>query len=260
VVGYSHRPQTRQKARNLAVASEIADDLAQSVAVADMVILATPIFTFENIFAEISPALAAGCIVTDVGSAKVLPHRWAARKLSKSVFYVGSHPIAGSEQRGVEFARDDLFDNADCIVTKTRNTNPGAIETVKNFWQRLGCFVQLMSPAQHDKVFAGVSHLPHIAAVALTNAADADHLRFAGKGFLDTSRVASGPANIWADILLANAANCQSAAEKLIGELKKIRDTLMAQDRKRLQKLLEKANTKRNVLVKYKIEKKGLIP
>lgn len=260
VVGYSHRPVTRQKARELAVAGEIADDLSQSVSAADMVILATPIFNFESIFAEIAAALPAGCIVTDVGSTKVLPHRWAAKKLPKTAFYVGSHPIAGSEQRGVEFARDDLFDNADCVITKIRSTNMDAVETVKNFWQRLGCFVHLMSPSQHDKIFAGVSHLPHISAVALTNAADAAHLRFAGKGFLDTSRVASGPANIWADILLANASNCRTNINKLIRELEKIRDVLTGADRKRLESFLEKAGAKRNALIKYKIQKKGLIP
>jgi len=110
VVGHTHRCSTRDKARELAVASEVVDDICQSVSNSDLVILATPLCTFENIFAEIADALPDGCIVTDVGSTKVLPHRWAAGKLPKKVHYVGSHPIAGSEQRGVEFARDDLFD------------------------------------------------------------------------------------------------------------------------------------------------------
>ena len=111
-VGYSHRSVTRRKARRLAVATEIADDIRKSVSNADLVILATPIGTFEKIFGEISDALPSGCIVTDVGSTKVLPHQWAAKKLSETVHYVGSHPIAGSEQGGVEFARDDLFERA----------------------------------------------------------------------------------------------------------------------------------------------------
>ncbi|MHC4510226.1 MAG: prephenate dehydrogenase, partial [Planctomycetota bacterium] len=112
VVGYTHRPSTRAKARQLAVATEIVDEMVRSVTDADLVILATPICTFESIFSEIADALPSGCIVTDVGSTKVLPHRWAAKRLPGTVHYVGSHPIAGSEQRGVEFARDDLFDQA----------------------------------------------------------------------------------------------------------------------------------------------------
>ena len=108
VVGYSHRDSTRQKARQYGVAHEIADTLEQAVAGADLVILATPIQTFEDYFKQMAPHLKDGCIVTDVGSTKTLPHQWAATHLPKGV-YVGSHPIAGSEKRGVEFARDDLL-------------------------------------------------------------------------------------------------------------------------------------------------------
>ena len=105
VVGYAHRRATRQKAKELAVASEIVGDIKLSVSDADLVIVATPIHTFEKIFGAIAESLPKGCIVTDVGSTKVLPHRWAAKKLPSSVRYVGSHPIAGSEQRGIEFAQ-----------------------------------------------------------------------------------------------------------------------------------------------------------
>ena len=118
-VGYTHRAITRRKAKELAVATEIVDDINQSVSNADLVILATPIRGFEKIFIAIRGSLPRGCIVTDVGSTKVLPHRWAAKRLPRTVHYVGSHPIAGSEQRGVEFARDDLFDQATCILTTT---------------------------------------------------------------------------------------------------------------------------------------------
>jgi cyclohexadieny/prephenate dehydrogenase len=105
--GYSHRPSTRARARRLGVADVVFDDIRKSVADADVVILATPICTFGNTFKAIASALKKGCIVTDVGSTKVLPHKWAKHFLPKYVNYVGSHPIAGSEQRGVEFGRDD---------------------------------------------------------------------------------------------------------------------------------------------------------
>ncbi|MHC4543927.1 MAG: prephenate dehydrogenase, partial [Planctomycetota bacterium] len=181
-VGYTHRPSTRAKARQLAVATEIVNDMHESVSGADLVILATPIYTFENIFSEICDALPAGCIVTDVGSTKVLPHRWAAEKLPKTIHYVGSHPIAGSEQRGVEFARDDLFDQTICILTTTKTTNRQAVQTLKKFWSDLGCTVRLMTPANHDRTFANISHLPHTAAAALINSNSREELKFAGKG------------------------------------------------------------------------------
>lgn len=259
VVAYTHRPSTRAKARRLAVATEVADSLASSVAGADIVILATPISTFESIFAEIADVLPAGCIVTDVGSTKVLPHRWAARRLPKSIHYVGSHPIAGSEQRGVEFARDDLFDRAMCILTTTSKSNRRAVQTLREFWSRLGCRLESMTPAEHDRVFANVSHLPHMTAVALTNASRSEDLKFAGTGFVDTSRVASGPANIWADVLLTNARNATRGIDRIIGELTKLKRAIANENRRQVEVLLDKARDKRAALIKYKIRKKEII-
>lgn len=258
-VGYTHRGATRRKARQLGVATEIADDIRTSVASAELVILATPICTFEKIFGEISDALPSGCIVTDVGSTKVLPHRWAAKKLPETVHYVGSHPIAGSEQRGIEFARDDLFEGAVCVLTTTKKTNHQAVQTLKRFWSRLGCCVKLMRPAEHDRIFAGVSHLPHITAAALINASIAKELTFAGKGFMDTSRIASGPANIWADVLLTNANNTIRGIDKIIAELTKLRKAIKNQNKEQIEKLLEAARSKRSALINYKIKKKELI-
>jgi prephenate dehydrogenase len=258
-VGYSHRNATRRKARQLAVATEVADDIRTSVGGADLVILATPIGTFEKIFGEISDALPAGCIVTDVGSTKVLPHQWAVKKLPETVRYVGSHPIAGSEQRGVEFARDDLFERTVCILTTTKKTNRQAVQTLKKFWTRLGCYVKLMRPAEHDRIFANVSHLPHITAAALINASSIKELRFAGKGFMDTSRIASGPANIWADVLATNTNNTIRSIDKITAELRNLKKAIKRGDKKRIEKLLEAARDKRSVLINYKIKKKELI-
>lgn len=260
VVGYSHRLRTRARARQLAVATEIVDNVGQSVSAADLVILATPISTFEKFFSQIAGVLPAGCIVTDVGSTKVWPDRWATKILPKSVYYVGSHPIAGSEQRGVEFARDDLFDRAICILTTTKGTNRKAVRTLKKFWTVLGCYVKLMRPAEHDKIFANVSHLPHITAAALINASNSEELKFAGKGFIDTSRMASGPANIWADVLVTNASNVVGGIDRIILELAKIRKAITRRNKKQIETMLKAARRKRAVLINYKMKRRELIP
>ena len=259
VIGYTHRPSTRTKARELAVATEIVDCLKSSVSEANLVILATPIVAFEKIFSEIADALPNGCIVTDVGSTKVLPHRWAAKKLPKRVHYVGSHPIAGSEQRGIEFARDDLFDGAMCILTTTKKTNRQAVQTMKKFWSKLGCSVKLMTPTEHDRIFANVSHLPHITAAALINANNNKELKFAGKGFMDTTRIASGPPNIWANVLLTNVNNTTKGIDKVIAELVKLKKAIKKENNREIEKLLKKAKIKRAAMIKYKIKKKEII-
>jgi prephenate dehydrogenase len=263
--GFSHRASTRAKARRLKVVDEVFDDIKASVKDAGLVILATPIGNFEETFRQIADALPAGCIVTDVGSTKLMPHRWADKCLPKNVHYIGSHPIAGSEQRGVEFCRDDLFYKVLCILTlrprsgQAKNTDKGALRTLKDFWSALGCFVKIMTPARHDHIFADVSHLPHITAAALVNASNAEELKFAGKGFMDCSRIASGPANIWADVLMTNAQNTVRGIDRLTAELTKLKKVIRSSDRKRIEKLLEAARAKRSKLVKYKMNRKELI-
>jgi len=258
-VGYGHRAVTRRKARQMAVAGRIAADLKTSVAQADIVILATPLLSFDKIFSAIAQALPAGCIVTDVGSTKLLPHRWARRYLPKTVYYVGSHPIAGSEQRGIEFARDDLFDGALCILTMTKKTNRSAVKRLKEFWTILGCRVKLMTPREHDRIFAAVSHLPHIAAAALINANNSRDLEFAGKGFMDTSRIASGAPNIWSDVLLANAGNLTKKIDRMVVEIFKLRRAVSTGNREQILKLLKAARDQRAALIKHKIKSKEII-
>ena len=259
VIGYSHRAATREKARDLALATEIVDDLATAVTDADLVILATPIFTFEEYFRQMSGALRPGCIVTDVGSTKVLPHAWAHKSLHKQAHYVGSHPIAGSEQRGLEFARDDLLNQARCILTTTSTTHKPSVAALRTFWTSLGCHVVRMDPADHDRVYANISHLPHLIAAGLVNASDWEDVKFAGKGFLDSTRIASGPATIWTDVLLANSENLAEGIDRVMAELTKLKHAVKARDAKEIEVLLEAARRKRASLVKYKIRKKELL-
>jgi prephenate dehydrogenase len=258
-VGFSHRAGTRRRARRLGVAEEIVDDLGRCVENADLVILATPICTFEQIFGDISHLVKQGCIVTDVGSTKVLPHRWAQKLLPKGVPYVGSHPIAGSEKRGVEFARDDLFYGTRCILTRNKNTNKTAFTALRKFWSQLGCSVHVMAPQEHDRIFGQVSHLPHVTAAALTNASDPEQLKFAGKGFIDTSRVASGPENVWSDILMTNADNTVRGIDRVIKELTKLQKAIRNKDQKRTEELLAAARSRRAALIRYKMRRKELL-
>ena len=259
VVGYSHRAATRRKAKALGAVTRVAGELATAVETADLVILATPIFTFEQYFTELAGMVPTGCIVTDVGSTKVLPHLWASQRLGKSAHYVGSHPIAGSEQRGVEFARDDLFDQARCILTATPQTDRSATRVLKEFWSALGCNVRVMNPVEHDRVLANISHLPHVMAAGLVNASDDEDMKFAGKGFLDSTRISSGPASIWTDVVLANRENIANGIDRAISELAKLRGAIRDGKRDQITELLETARCKRAALVKYKIRKKELL-
>ncbi|NLK42571.1 MAG: prephenate dehydrogenase/arogenate dehydrogenase family protein [Planctomycetes bacterium] len=258
VVGHSHRESTRRKAAEQGIVDSVAETVQTCVEEADLVVLASPIRTFEGYFRQMAPYLKEGAVVTDVGSTKRIVHQWASRLLPKRVKFVGSHPIAGSEKQGLDFARDDLLPGAKCIMTQTQTTDPAAVAAVRLFWERLGCTVEVMSPAAHDRILAMVSHLPHITAASLVNANRLEDLYLAGTGFIDTSRVASGPANIWTDILLTNKQGCLRGISKLVVELERFYDALERGDEEQLQKLLEAARKKRERLIEYKLEKKEL--
>jgi prephenate dehydrogenase len=117
--------------------------------------------------------------------------------------------------------------------------------------------VMTMEPGQHDRIYADVSHMPHIAAAALVNALEFDELKYAGKGFIDTSRIASGPANIWADILLTNENLC-GAIDRMSAELAKLRKAIAEGDEQQVYELLEKARRMREALIKYKVKRKEI--
>ncbi len=130
------------------------------------------------------------------------------------------------------------------------------MQILKGFWSKLGCDVKLLGPTEHDRAFANVSHLPHITAAALVNASKAEDLKFAGMGFIDTTRIASGPANIWADIVLTNSANTVRGIDKVIAELLKLKKAIKNGNEKQVEKLLMAARDKRAAMIKDKMRKK----
>ena len=257
-VGFSHRASTRRKALRLGVVDSLCDNLDQAVRQGQLIILATPIGVFANLMKQMAPSLTPGTLVTDVGSTKVAPAQWAKAHLPKQVEFLGAHPIAGSEQRGVEFARADLFDNANCIITPTATNSKQARSFFLRFWNKLQMKTSSMTPAQHDRLMARISHLPHLLAATLVNCSDAGQLFFAGNGFLDTTRIASGPPAIWRDILMSNAKNTESAINQFIKELTHLRTALKKQDGAAVTNCLKKAQTTRNNLVAKKLRRKEL--
>lgn len=219
VAGYGHRTGTLAEAMDLGAIHEAFSTAAEAVRGADLVILGTPVGVFEQNLAEIAPALSPGAIVTDVGSTKRSVVAAAEKLLPPGVWFVGSHPMAGSEKRGVRFASADLFHGAVCITTPTDRTSAAALETVEAFWKRLGMNLVRLSPAEHDRRLAEVSHLPHALAAALVSMQEEASLALAGKGFLDSTRIAGGDPGLWRDIFIDNRDNLRASIRRLQNQL-----------------------------------------
>jgi len=253
VVGYGHRQATLEKALNVGAIDEAYADPASAVREADLVILCTPVGLFEELLRQIAPALPPGAIVTDVGSTKRSVVQAGERLLPAGVHFVGSHPMAGSEKRGVEFARADLLQRAMCILTPTPRTDAAALSSVQAFWESLGMRTCTMSPEEHDRRLADVSHLPHAIAAAMVLMQEEPSLQLAGKGFLDTTRIAGGDGALWRDIFLDNRDNVLASLSRMRDCMNRLVELLDAQDGEALTDWLNAAARRREALLERRL-------
>jgi prephenate dehydrogenase len=196
VIGISLHKKSLVKALNLGAVDDASVSL-DAIKDADLVILAMPISAILELAPKISRIVNKDCLVFDVASTKFN----ITKKLS-GLFrsFVGAHPLAGSEKRGINFARADLFLNSLCILTPVRNTDTAALLKVKKLWSALGCKTVTMSPQNHDRILSFVSHLSHIAAFSLINSIPAGFLKFSTASLKDTTRIASSDPRLWCDI------------------------------------------------------------
>jgi len=248
VVGYSQRQSSLAAAMKNKVVDHVSHDVKKAVANADLVILSTPVSVIANLLKTIGPFLKRNCIVTDVGSTKVSIVNVAHQHLPPYVSFVGSHPMAGSEKKGVQFARSDLFHETLCFMTPMPKTNKGACDRVKRFWIRLGARVKNVSPEEHDRVLAYISHLPHLVAYALIGTLPPSFTEYCAQGFKDTTRIAASTPQIWADISLGNAKNIVKALDEMVKNLSVIRKGIRMQDQKSLLNFLKQAKARRDLI------------
>lgn len=210
VVGYSRSAEAREEALHLGIIDSAADNIADAVKNADVVFVAVPMGAMQAVFAELTPHLKNGAIVTDGGSAKQQVIDAAKATLGEHLAnFVPGHPIAGTEKSGPSAAFAELYEAHRVVLTPTIETAAEAVQTVQQMWQQAGAEVFVMDVLQHDIVLAATSHLPHVLAFNLVGMlAERDDceevLRYAAGGFRDFSRIASSDAVMWRDICLGN--------------------------------------------------------
>lgn len=210
IVGVGRQAPNLCRAVELGVIDRYTHDPCEGVSGADLVFLATPVCSIASILARITPFLAPGCIVTDGGSVKESVVAACEPMMPPGTHFVGGHPIAGTENSGVESSFATLFQGKRCIVTPTMRTDPQALETVVRMWEVAGSEVVRMDAAKHDRVVAAISHLPHLVAYSLVNAVggydrfDESILSYSAGGFRDFTRIASSDPGMWRDIALMN--------------------------------------------------------
>jgi prephenate dehydrogenase len=248
VIGVGRSQASLDAARRTGAITETALDPA-AVAEADLVVVATGVRSIPRLLEAVDQAVRPGTLITDAGSTKAsIVAAWEKRRKSRRGRFVGSHPLAGSHRRGPEAADAELFTGRVAVVTPATVTPPDDVAAIGEFWSAVGATVFVMSPREHDRIVAATSHAPHVMAAAIAAATPPAALPFTAGGWRDTTRIAAGDAELWADILLDNAGPLGTALGRIATAAERILAAVEAGDRRRLITLLSRAKDVRDAL------------
>jgi prephenate dehydrogenase len=248
VLGVGRQQTSLDRALAVGTIDEGCLDLPAAVRRADLAVFCTPVDQIADQVLAAAPGCAPGTLLTDAGSTKAAIVHGVEGRLPNGVAFVGSHPLAGSEKRGPEYADADLFRNRLTLVTPTARTDPAALERTVSFWQALGSRVRTLAPEDHDRALALTSHLPHLVASALAGILPPTLSELTATGFRDTTRIAAGDPAIWTGIFAQNRAAVLDALRLLRDQLTRFQDALQAGDRATIDLLLAHAKKVRDAL------------
>ena len=258
ITGLGRRMQTLDIALERGAVDNATTDFHTGIYDADLVVVGTPVDLIPEMVQRITAIRTSDprpLLITDVGSIKGQVVQEIEDFLAATdLHFVGSHPMAGSEKTSVAAARPDLFEGAKCIVTPTDNTHPQALKLITDLWQYVNTQVCHLSPAEHDLLIAGASHLPHLIASILTNTVGeigndtVKALNFAATGFRDTTRIAAGSPQLWRAIFMQNAPSLLPMIDSTIENLAEFKKLLENQDDVEIERLLAHAKMLRDTL------------
>ena len=250
IIGFENNPEYRKQILSQNFVDYLGIFPDEKIRESELIIIAVPVKSFEEVILKLVPYISKSVIITDVSSVKLPLIKLMNRPAHKNIRFVGGHPIAGSEYFGPSAAQEKLFSQKRLILTPTKDSYHEDVKKVRKFWQSLGTLVSEMDPDSHDKLFASVSHLPHLLAYAsiqaIFNSESPDILKHSGAGLKDFSRIASSSPEMWSDIFIANQKNLIPRINIFRDVLKELEDSILKKDKKRLIKILEKSKTERD--------------
>ena len=251
IIGVGYRKVSINKALKINAIDEGTLKVEDAVKQADIIILATSVNLIPEYAKKIIPLMKKSAILTDVGSTKDYIVSQVNNEIKSTCDgekpnFIGAHPLAGSEQRGIESARPDLFEGSVCVLTPTSLNSKKSITRLSNMWKALGAKISVLTPSKHDEVLALVSHLPHFVASSLAGVIDEKHWKFAASGLRDTTRIASGDPGLWLSIGKQNKQKIVKALRSFSKEVECTINDLENGNDKKLLGRLKKAKTVRD--------------
>jgi prephenate dehydrogenase len=258
VVGFGRSLTSLTQALELDIIDRVGFNTGQEVSSADLILIATPVGQMPEIMERIAPFLGPETVVTDGGSTKVDVVAAARAHFGKKLGqFVPAHPIAGAENSGAAAARVDLYQNKKVVLTPIPENSVLNVARVRSAWEWCGAQTHELSPAEHDRVFAAVSHLPHLLSFALVHdiAVRDNHelfFSYAASGFRDFTRIAASHPEMWRDVCLANRVALLEELDRYRSQLDELRDALRRGDGKKLEETFAVARTARRAWAESK--------
>jgi len=245
-----------KKVLELKIVDDSSSDTQKMVKNSDLVIIATPLSSYENVISKIRNSLKNGTILTDVGSVKEKVISLIEKAIPKDVSWIPSHPIAGTEESGPEAGFLELFKNRWCILTPSKKAKEKDINILKSFWKKIGSKVDVMDAKQHDYILSITSHIPHLVAYNIVNTSiniqkekQSAIIKYSAGGFRDFTRIASSNPIMWRDIFIQNKNNTSKEIEKFISNLEDLKNAIENEDGKKLEEIFTKTKKIRKEIV-----------
>ena len=257
IVSSNRSDIVNKKVLGLKIVNDSSSDTQKMAKDSELIIIATPLSSYENVILKIKNSLKNGMILTDVGSVKERVINLVEKAIPKDVSWIPSHPIAGTEESGPESGFSELFKNKWCILTPSKKSKNKDIKLLEKFWRRIGSVVDVMSAKEHDYILSITSHMPHLIAYNIVNTTlkikkkrDRNIVKYSAGGLRDFTRIAASNPIMWRDVFIQNKKNTSIMIDNFITNLEDLKKAIESEDEKKLEEIFTKTKKIRKEIIK----------
>ena len=256
IVSSNRSDAVNKKVIELKIVDDSSSDTKKMANGSDLIIIATPLSSYENVISKIKNSLKNGTILTDVGSVKENIINLVEKAVPENVSWISSHPIAGTEESGPEMGFSELFENRWCILTPSKKAKEKDIKLLETFWKKIGSKVDVMEAKQHDYILSVTSHIPHLIAYNIVNMTldlqdkkESGIVKYSAGGLRDFTRIAASNPIMWRDIFIQNKKNTSKMINKFIENLEDLKKAIENEDGKKLEEIFTKTKKIRKKII-----------